>query len=413
MGDESVPVKSRRIRWAVVVAVVALVAVLGAGFLFAAQFQSSAQREANTKAPAPGPVFAEVLQGSLAREVGFTGHVGPSTQSAVTVLPVADASLTVVTGRPLATGGTVSSGQVLTEANGRPLFGVYSAFPFYRDMGVGDRGPDVAALQAALAAQSSPVNTDGRFGRETAAAVTRWYEDNGYVAPTRTAASAEKTTTPADAETKSDTSAAGTGTTPVAQSYVPVSELVAIPGAAAQVVQGTQVGQRLADEGRPDLILGSADLVVSVTAPATDLGDVLAGDEATITLDGFEVAGTVGEITSTGATQSAEASGSEDQQQQQAAPEVSFTVTPATVLPVPTGRARVTVVKQIVAEDALIVPVLAVADRGPDKNVLTKQQDDGSLIEVPVTVLGTLQGEVAVAPITEGAVKTGDRVRVG
>ncbi|MCB8045400.1 hypothetical protein JM654_18445 [Microbacterium oxydans] len=86
---------------------------------------------------------------------------------------------------------------------------------------------------------------------------------------------------------------------------------------------------------------------------------------------------------------------------------------PKAALPGSAGRARVTVVKQIVAEDALIVPVLAVSDRGPDKTVLTKQQADGTLFEVPVTVLGTLQGEVAVEPLDEGALKTGDLVRVG
>lgn len=61
-------------------AVTAIIAVLGAGFWFAAQFQSSAQHEANAKAPSPGPVLAEVTHGTLAEEMRFTGHVGPSLQ---------------------------------------------------------------------------------------------------------------------------------------------------------------------------------------------------------------------------------------------------------------------------------------------------------------------------------------------
>ena len=342
----------------------------------------------------------------MAGEVGFTGQVGPSTQTPVTVLPVTDASLTVVTGRPLETGATASSGQVLTEVNGRPLFGVQSAFSFYRDLGVGDRGPDVEALQAALVARSYPLKADGRYGSETATAVKRWYQDSGYEVPTRSAA-ADKTS-PGEDEKSAETSAK----VPTAEGYVPVAEILAMPSASAQVVQGVQVGQRLAAEGVPDFILGSADLVVTITVPVTDLGEVVAGDAAVISIGGTEVEGTVGDIRSSNSAEGSEGSGSEGDAEQ-AAPEVTFAVVPKTALPGSSGRARVTVTKQIVAEDALIVPVLAVSDRGPDKNVLTKQQEDGTLLEVPVTVLGTLQGEVAVEPLDGGALKAGDLVRVG
>ncbi|WP_081859797.1 MULTISPECIES: peptidoglycan-binding domain-containing protein [unclassified Microbacterium] len=406
MDEVGVPETARRSRWIVVIAVVLIVALIGAGFWFAAQFQSSAQQEANAKAPAPGPVFAEVTQGALAGEVGFTGQAGPSTQTPVTVLPVAEASLTVVTGRPLATGATASSGQVLTEVNGRPLFGVQSAFSFYRDMGVGDRGPDVEALQAALVVRSYQLNADGRFGGETAAAVKRWYQDNGYEAPTRSAA-AEKTSSEGGEKAADPSEKA-----PAAEGYVPVAEILAMPSASAQVVKGVQVGQRLAAEGVPDLILGSADLVVTITVPVTDLGDVVAGDAAVISIGGTEVEGIVGDIRPSDSAEDSEGSGSNGDAEQ-AAPEVTFAVVPKTALPGSSGRARVAVIKQIVAEDALIVPVLAVSDRGPDKNVLTKQQADGTLLEVPVTVLGTLQGEVAVEPRDEGALKAGELVRVG
>lgn len=407
MDEVSVPETANRSPWMVVIAVVLIVALIGAGFWFAAQFQSSAQQEADAKAPSPGPVFAEVTQGSLAGEVGFTGPAGPSTQTPVTVLPVADASLTVVTGRPLETGATASSGQVLTEVNGRPLFGVQSAFSFYRDLGVGDRGPDVQALQTALVARSYRLNADGRFGSETATTVKRWYQDNGYEAPTRSAAAADKTSQ-GEGEKPAETSVKA----PTAEAYVPVAEILAMPSASAQVVQGVQIGQRLAAEGVPDFILGSADLVVTITVPVTDLGEVVAGDAAVISIGGTEVEGTVGDIRPSGSADDSDKTRS-SADAEQAAAEVTFAVVPKTALPVAAGRARVTVVKQIVAEDALIVPILAVSDRGPDKNVLTKQQADGTLIEVPVAVLGTLQGEVAVEPLDESALKAGELVRVG
>jgi hypothetical protein len=397
-----------RSRWIIAIAAVSVVCVISAGFWFASQFQSSAQQEADAKAPPPGPVLAEVTQGSLAAEMGFNGEVGPSTQTPVTVVAPPDASLAVVTGRPLEVGATASSGHVLTEVNGRPLFGVHSPFSFYRDMGVGDRGPDVAALQTALAARSYPVKADGRFGSETAAAVARWYRESGYDAPTRSPTVVE----PDDAE--EGDGAKDTGTTPPpTEGFVPVTEIQAMPASTAQVVQGLKVGQRLAAEGQPDFILGSADLVVTITVPVSDLGDVVAGDVATITVDGAEVEGTVGDIRSSEAAAESSEAETPGEQEASAAPEVTFTVMPKTPLVVSTGRARVTVVKQIVAEDALIVPVLAVSDRGPDKNVLTKKQADGTFIEVAVAVLGTLQGEVAIEPVEQGALEPGDRVRVG
>lgn len=392
---------STRSRWIVLFGAVLAVLVLGAGFWFASQFQSSAQQEADATAPTAGPVFAEVSMGTLAAEVGFTGDVGPSAQYPISVVPAADASRSVVTGRPLETGSTASSGYALTEVNGRPLFGVQSPFPFYRDMGVGDRGPDVEALQKALVTRSYLTAADGRFGSATAQAVTRWYQDGGYTAPARTAVEPKS---PDPSDPSSDAAA-----TPASEVYVPIAELVAMPSDSAQVIQGLQTGQQLGIEGAADFVLGSADVVVTVTTPVVSLGDVVAGDAATISIGGEDVGGVVGEIRSTGS----DASSDDAAETEQGATEVTFVVTPNTALPALSGRATVAVTKEIVAQDALLVPVLAVSDRGPDKNVLTKRADDGSLVEVRVTVLGTLQGEVAVAPTKQGALEVGDQVRVG
>lgn len=414
MTEVSTPEKSKRSRWVVMVAVALTVAIILAGFWFATQFQSSAQREADAKAPAAGPVVAEVTQGTLAGEVSFTGQAGPLTQTLVSVLAAEGASLSVVTGRPLKAGETASSGQLLTEVNGRPLFGVLSAFSFYRDMGVGDRGPDVEALQNALAARSYGVTADGLFGKETAAAVKRWYDDSGYVPPTRDSASAEDANVAEREESKGTEAQA-----PAQEVYVPVPELVAIPAKSAQVIQGVQIGQRVAGGEQADFILGSADIVIAITVPVTALGGVEAGDTATIAIEGVAVEGTVGDIRSTDATDAAGSSDSQDGDGQSTsdgadgASEVTFTVTPTAALTVKSGRARVTVVKEVIAQDALIVPVLAVSDRGPDQNVVTKQAPDGTFVEVPVTVLGTLQGEVAVEPAKPGALEPGDQVRVG
>jgi len=272
-------------------------------------------------------------------------------------------------------------------------------------MKIGDRGPDVEALQKALAARSYLTTVDGRFGAGTAQSVKRWYLDSGYEAPTRVA--------DGTAEPKPEDSAAPITeppNPPAQEVYVPISEIVAIPSASAQVIQGLQVGQQLGAENTADFVLGSADLIVTVTTPVVSLGDVVAGDAATISVAGTDVEGVVGEIRSSNASDETAPAGEESEQ---VASEVTFVVTPSTALPSTTGRASVTVVKQVVAEDALLVPVLAVSDRGTDKNILTKRGSDGELVEVQVTVLGALQGEVAVAPTKPGALEVGDQVRVG
>ncbi|KJL30215.1 peptidoglycan-binding domain-containing protein [Microbacterium oxydans] len=401
MTENKIPRGSRRSRWIIALTAFAVVVSIATGFWFAAQFQSTAQQEADAKAPDAAPIFADVIQGTLTGEASFTGDVGPSTQSPITVPPIADASFAVVTGHPLETGSTASSGQMLSEVNGRPLFGVQSAFSFYREMGLGDRGPDVKALQAALAGRGYSVAVDGRFGNETVRAVKQWYEDNGYEIATRN-----------PSEINDDSVGDETETATPPEAYVPISEVVAIPTSSADVIRGLRVGQHLAVEGQPDFVLGSSDLVVTVTVPVTDLSDIAAGDAAEISVNGETVSGILGDILPTGeapATNEAET----DDAQLSEADEVTFTVIPQAALPASNGRARITVTTSVVAEDALIVPVLAVSDRGPDKNVLTKQQDDGTFLEVPVTVIGTLQGEVAVEPNEAGALKAGDRVRVG
>ncbi|MGS0562188.1 hypothetical protein [Microbacterium aurugineum] len=418
-NEPTTSVGVHRARWMLGLAVALIVSVLVAGFWFATRFQSPAQQEANAKAPAAGPVFADVVRGSLAGEASFTGQIGPSTVTSVTVLPIPGASLTVVTGRPLEVGAIVSSGRVLTEVNGRPLFAVASPFSFYRDMGSGDRGPDVKALQGALAARGYPVAHDGVFGGETAAAAARWYRDNGYSAPLRDPAEAGKggpgggeASTDSDAETDNDMDR------PARSVYVPVAELVAIPQESTQIVKGVQIGTQLAVEGQPDIVLGSADSVVTVTASIGEVGDVVAGDAVTISIDGADVEGTVGVIRAAGTPGADDAPESRAQEAEvesgdAGAGEVTFIVIPTGALPESAGRARVRITQQVVAEEALIVPILAVADRGAEKTVLTKRQDDDTLVEVPVIVLGALAGEVAVAPVNAGNLEAGDQVRVG
>ena len=138
LSDEAAA-KVKRRRWPWLVGAALAVLLVGGGWALASTFQSSAQQEANATAPVAAPVFSPVSEGTLARQVSFTGTVGPSAQVSVTLPAVAGAAVSVVTGHPVAAGATVISGSVLTEINGRPAFAAKSPFAFYRDMGYGDR----------------------------------------------------------------------------------------------------------------------------------------------------------------------------------------------------------------------------------------------------------------------------------
>jgi hypothetical protein len=341
----------------------------------------------------------------------------------VTLMPMAGATLAVVTGRPVDAGSTISSGDVLTEVNGRPVLLAQSPFPFYRDMGFGDLGPDVRVLQSMLAARGYDAGIDSQFGAATAMAVKNWYEDNGYRPLVRarsiSASSAVGSDGIGDVTQDAPTPAPppGVDTKPIEDAYVPVAEIVGILPSSARVIRGVGVGTRVAVSGAPDFVIGSADTVVTVTASASELGDVAEGDVATISFAGTEVEGAVGEISRPSTDGGGSGSGgvaspaAPSEGSNQAT--VTFTITPKTPLPSSTGQARVVVTKNVVSHEALLVPVLAVVDRGGDSVVVTKRGSDGTLVEVQVAVLGTLQGEAAVEPVTEGSLKVGDEVRVG
>ncbi|MBW9110159.1 peptidoglycan-binding domain-containing protein [Microbacterium ureisolvens] len=316
--------------------------------------------------------------------------------------------MAVVTGRPLEVGATLNDGDILTEVNGRPVFTVASPFAFYRDIGPGDSGPDVIALQTTLAHRGYGVSADGVFGARTDQAVRAWYRDSGYNAPTRAPSLP-------DADAASER---GDGTAaPAEVAYVPVSELQGINSLPISVVRGIAVGDPVGVEGTSDVMLGSPEKVVVVAADPTQMADIAEGDVATIAIDSTEVEARVSGL----APRSTEEEGSVGDGDNSSAEDAaratvsSFTVTPTTPLVdlAPGTPVRVLITRHIVSEEALLVPVIAVTDRGAQNNVILVRRSDGSFVEVGVTVLGALDGQAAVAPDEDGAVSVGDEVKVG
>ena len=124
-------------------------------------------------------VTAVVRRGDVSQTVSapFTLTFGNtatlSLPSAGTVVPSAGG---VVTGLHLAGGQAVPTLQPLAEINGVSVYAIPSAQPLYRNIVVGDTGPDVQALQDALTSIGQSVAGDppGTFGSATLTALENW-----------------------------------------------------------------------------------------------------------------------------------------------------------------------------------------------------------------------------------------------
>ncbi len=81
----------------------------------------------------------------------------------------------VVTAVGARTGRHVATGDLLATVSGVPLFAFVTDLPFYRNLSLGDRGPDVAALERSLVAAGALSVGDGFFGDRTARALNALY----------------------------------------------------------------------------------------------------------------------------------------------------------------------------------------------------------------------------------------------
>ncbi|WP_454296148.1 peptidoglycan-binding domain-containing protein [Salana multivorans] len=151
-------------RWLLVVALVLLAA--GAGW-WAARATLVSDLDAREDDVADTVVWAEVTTGSVGRSLPLSVTVrqplGLVAQNALTGV--------VTEARP----GEVAQGGIAYVVGSTPVRVVAADRPFWRELGRGTKGGDVAALQGALrdlGLLSSPA--DGDFGASTEAAVRAW-----------------------------------------------------------------------------------------------------------------------------------------------------------------------------------------------------------------------------------------------
>ncbi|MFE6053969.1 peptidoglycan-binding protein [Kitasatospora sp. NPDC056446] len=174
------PPRGRRRALALVAA--GAVAVTSGGLLASLWIKSPAQAAAEAKPPAPDLLTAQVDRRVVTSTVICRGTV--TAGQSVDVAPVAGGAGTraVVTRLPLKAGDAVAAGQPIVEVSGRPVFALPGELPVYRDLKPGSKGQDVSQLQRALRTLGFGTRNDpdGTFGAGTSAAVTAFYQRQGY-----------------------------------------------------------------------------------------------------------------------------------------------------------------------------------------------------------------------------------------
>ncbi|MDH6711076.1 peptidoglycan hydrolase-like protein with peptidoglycan-binding domain [Kitasatospora sp. MAA19] len=397
-----------------------LVGAAGAGA--AALLKSPAQVAAETAAPAPDTLTAQVEQRVIADTLVTRGKVAAASTAEISVPASAGApgSRPVVTKVKVKAGDQIAYGKVLFEISGRPVFTLAGALPAYRDLQNGAKGEDVAQLQKALAAlgyRTAP-DVSGVFGAGTERAVLALYKSIGY-SPTRVAASASddkagaaKTAPPGIGDKGADGKATPTGTPaappePQTVVTVPMSEVVflnALP-VRADTVTAT-VGKAPSDKL---LTVSTGDPIVVAEVSAREKALLKAGQQAEILSEesGLKVPATVQAITD------APPAGKGDQPGPAAG--YLLRVTPTNPLPAELAgkEVRISVTASSSDGPVLAVPSAAISAGADGQTSVSVIGPGGNTRRVPVRPGPSGGGFVAVTPEAGAALAPGDKVVVG
>jgi HlyD family secretion protein len=435
------------------------------GLVGAAFVKSPAEVAADTAPPNRTVITAKVSSQVLTSTVVLRGVVYPGVQYNITP-SAASASVTAlyVSKMNVAVGSAVSSGELLAEVSGQPLFALKGAVPAYRDLMPGDSGTDILQLQTALRSLGYSTGSDssGYFGSGTKAAVVAFYRHLGYIAPTAGAAAdaavaADQKAVTADreavssaqaqqpqtsatrAEVSTDQTQLSADETALSQAeavdgaMVPQGEVVFLPSFPATVtaVNGT-VGQGVSGTL---LSLTTGELALTGELPPADAGLVKPGmkvqvlDETTnLTANGtVQSLGAATTNTPTGIVVAIGASaGSGSGGSAPAAPGNNNDIGGATsFIPMPVTldgalsaawsgeNVRVTVDTGSSAGAVLTVPVAAIFTTASGQTEVTTVSASGAQTNVPVSTGVTANGYTQVTALDGGTLKAGDNVAVG
>lgn len=410
--------------------------VAGAGLAVSTLIRSPAQVAAETAPPPPDVLTATVVKRVLSEQVvmrgtfslGRTFSVAPTSIAATSGNP--SVSRLVVNRVMVSPGGSVSSGEVLAEVSGGPVFVLQGAFPAYRDMVKGESGPDIGQLQNALATLGFPRGADpwGVFGAGTARAVTAFYRSIGYPVPVTAGPSAgaqDLVATPVTASPAPSPTATAPGrvspTTPAPRAtsspapghtssaaamvpMVPMSEAWFIPALPAHVAGPLpSVGEVV--QGQL-LQLSTSGLTLTGQLDPAQAPLIKPGMPVLVQSDtsSFQATGTVQRV----GTQQQSGGGA-------SAPYLPMTVTRHGSWPLSLNGAdmQLTVTAASTGSSVLAVPQSAVTANANGQTSVTVIIKGGAQQVVPVRTGTSVGGFVEVTPSTAGALQPGDSVVVG
>ena len=140
--------RRRRAFW--VAALMVLAGVALGGYAVGSRVQSAAQAAAVAEAPPETVLTEPVRQGPMKKTVVFRGAAGAQFLASLKPDSAAAGDLPVVTAMGIGVGVVVHEGDRLYEVAGRPTVLLVGQFPMYRDLSLGDTGPDVVQLASAL-----------------------------------------------------------------------------------------------------------------------------------------------------------------------------------------------------------------------------------------------------------------------
>jgi hypothetical protein len=232
------------------VAIVGGAALVAAGVLLAVGLAPAAPPAVLAVATpgATAPAVAAVFDDQRRVDVSFD-----SGEAVTLTAPVGG----VLTRQPCTTAGTLTSGSVVAHVDERPLLGLHTRVPLYRDLQVGDRGDDVRAVQDELSRLGRPVDGDGRLGPRTARVVTALLREAGAELPEAPGVLSRDQVVWLPRPTTATTTCTALGAT-----LAPGDTLASAPAPVTAV--------RLSTRPR-DLAPGDRDLeVLGVTGPLTD-----------------------------------------------------------------------------------------------------------------------------------------------
>lgn len=355
---------ARQRRAFVVLVLVAVVAML-AGVVMGRLVRSPEQQIADAAAPGLSVITAEVRQRDLAADVVARGVIALG--RLVRVGPVkSSAPLSVITKVGVQPGARVEVGAMLIEVSGRPVFLLEGEFPAYRDLALGDKGPDAAALNEALRELELTSEAGDEFTANSQKGLATLYRRAGYEPPS------------------------GGG--------LDLREIVFVPAPEATVLSvSAQVGE--SSEIDDLVVLASGEATVTALVAPSQAASIKADNAATVHLDdGTAVPATVISVT-VGETLDA----------------TQVVMRPDSVVDASLNGSdvRVVITQASTSQSALTVPLPAIFARADGQNVVVRLAEGGTREVIAVNVGEIVGGFAAVsAPSGEPALKEGDQVIV-